>query len=92
MYSSIKTSNNCLYLRGDLNSETFKNVKSQVNSYLKKHKRVVLDINEVTEIDSHAVESLAKLFKKASKANKKISIQGLGTKDIYDELIYRSII
>ncbi|CAM1369000.1 conserved hypothetical protein [Tenacibaculum litopenaei] len=92
MSLTITNTGNELRLFGNLNQETCKDVKKNVTSYLKKHSSVIINIDEVTSIDRTSLNSLAKLFEKASKTNKKISIQGVGCKEIYDELMNRSIV
>ena len=92
MTLEITQNNDRFYLKGNLNSTSCSSIKNQVNTFLKKHSNVVININEVTEIDSFAVNFIVNLFKKASNKNKYVNFEGFGAKDIYEELIFRSML
>ncbi len=92
MNLQITNKKNCFHLKGNLTFNNFTRLKTIINSFLKSNNKVVLNINEVTEIDTFTVNSLINLYIKTSNSNKDISIQGFGAKDIYDELDYRNII
>lgn len=92
MSLQITNKQNYFHLKGNLNFKTFSGLKIAIKTFLKNNNTIVLDINEVTEIDTFTVNSLINLYTKTSKSNKAIRIQGFGAKDFYDELDYRNII
>ncbi|SEE45149.1 STAS domain-containing protein [Tenacibaculum sp. MAR_2010_89] len=92
MNLQITNEKNCFHLKGNLNFNNYSRLKAIINSFLKSNNKIVLNINEVTEIDTFTVNSLINLYTKTSNNNKDISIQGFGAKDFYDELDYRNII
>ncbi|CAM1371022.1 STAS domain-containing protein [Tenacibaculum xiamenense] len=88
----ITKSDDLFYLKGDLNVTNFKKVEKKVNNFLKKQSNVTLNINDVNEIDTRAVNCIAQMFTDALSHKKQVNIVGYGTKDIYDELIARDIL
>ena len=87
----IKT-DSLIQLNGNLNINNFKKVEKKVNRFLKKKSKITLNIDNVNEIDTGAVDSIVKIFENALNSDKQIDIVGNGTKDIYDELIARDIL
>lgn len=92
MALEITKSNHHFYLKGNLDLNTCQSVQKKVTTFLKNNQEVIINIDKVSEIDSSAVNSIAKLFKKTFNTNKKINIEGYGTKDIYEELMLRDIL
>lgn len=87
----ITHSNGYLHLNGALNLNNLSFAKKNINSYFKKNKSIILDINNVTEIDPDAIDYIIKLYQKAKNLEKKFLFYGKGSRDIIDELHYRNI-
>jgi anti-sigma B factor antagonist len=77
MNYSEKLENNILkiFVSGDLDLENYSNLREQVSVALQKNMVVVLDMCEVSYVDSSGVAALIESKQKAEKAGKEFKIQ-----------------
>lgn len=84
MLLEITNYNNRYTIKGALNKlnlNTFNNLFSNV---FEKNDAIIIDIEKVENIDRHGVMALAKLHNESIVKEKKLSIIGLGCKELYD--------
>ena len=85
MALQIIQQNGIFYVEGKINATTTRNFMVHFDYILDNHKRVVINIDEVNEIDEDGIKALRILMRIASKNNKTFIISGHGSKDIIDE-------
>ncbi|WP_338732718.1 STAS domain-containing protein [Mangrovimonas cancribranchiae] len=80
----ITSANNHFKVKGVLNRQTVHLFKSELFKALNKLNTIVLDIEGLKDIDRYGVSVLAQLHNESISQNKKMSIVGLGCKELYD--------
>jgi ABC-type transporter Mla MlaB component len=85
MVLEISNCENCYKIKGQLTQfnlhifdQTFQNIFDSIDN-------LTLNIEDVIGIDRYGVNAIAKLHNQSITLNKKLSIIGLGNKDLYDE-------
>lgn len=85
MALKIKQQGNFFLVEGTINSSTVKQFKNHLEFLMLYTKSLTINIDAVNSIDTNGVKALKDLFSTALTYNKKFSIIGHGSKDIYDD-------
>ena len=91
MEFKIKSSDNYLRISGDLTISNVKLFEIMVYSFIKKYKNIIVDIGNITNIDTLGVNSIVEAYQFSIKKEKNLLFCGKGSKDIIDELYYRDV-
>ena len=73
------------YLKGKINASTFKAFETYFKYNLQIENKIIVNIDNVTEIDKAGLDTMRDLTKTAMLNLKTFSIIGYGCKDIYDD-------
>ena len=74
------------YVNGQINRETSRSFIIQIEHKIERHKKVVININNVNEIDKEGLKAIKTLIGIALKKGKVFSVVGIGCKDVYDHI------
>ncbi len=88
MALKITELNGIFLIEGSINSTTAINFKNHFEAILDIDKRLTIDIDNVTEIDTTGMETLRELYSKAIHHNRPFYIVGTGCKEIYDDFLH----
>lgn len=88
MALSITQENNTIFLKGRLNTETFKNFKAHFNFITNSQKNMTLNIDKVTEIDEATLYALKDMYKNAVLNYNIFFVEGQGSEAIYESFKY----
>ncbi|MTE26368.1 MULTISPECIES: STAS domain-containing protein [Winogradskyella] len=80
----ITNYNNRFQIKGTLNKLNLKTFHAHFSNIFDKLDDVLLDIESVESIDRAGVMALARLHNESITKSKRLSIVGLGCKDLYD--------
>jgi len=80
----ITNHNNRFQIKGSLNKLNLKTFNAHFSNIFDKLDTILLDIESVESIDRAGVMALARLHNEAITKSKRLSIIGLGCKDLYD--------
>lgn len=70
------------HANGKLNRQNVQLLNQHLSKYFKSAQRVVLNLEQVVEFDSHAAYTLMKMYIKAVHGNSKFSIVGMKNKKL----------
>lgn len=74
--------NNFMEVKGKLNSENMKALKSHIDYYLKANEKLILSLDNVSNIMYSSAKQLEQLYIKVAKNNKVLAIVGQENKQI----------
>tara|TARA_R110002049_G_scaffold305738_1_gene503130 strand:- start:4104 stop:4382 length:279 start_codon:yes stop_codon:yes gene_type:complete len=80
----ITSCNNYFKLKGVFNKESMTIFKSEFENIFDYFSTLTINIEEVESMDSYGVAALAGLHELSVSKNRKLSIIGLGCKDLYE--------
>jgi len=80
----ITSYNNRFRIKGTLNKLSLKTFDAHFSNIFQKLDEVILNIEHIESIDRAGVMALAKLHNESINRSKKLSIIGLGCKELYD--------
>ncbi|MFC0603098.1 STAS domain-containing protein [Winogradskyella pulchriflava] len=80
----ITNYNNRFQIKGTLNKLNLKTFNAHFSNIFDKLDDILLDIESVESIDRAGVMALARLHNESITKSKRLSIVGLGCKDLYD--------
>ena len=83
MVLEIKHSNNEFYIRGALNRKSLPLFENTFLNIFEENDQVVINIENLSGIDREGVNALARLHNESVRQQKKLSIVGLGCKELY---------
>ncbi|MDO6491272.1 MAG: STAS domain-containing protein [Cellulophaga sp.] len=78
----INQNNNFIEVKGNLNSQNMKSLKSHIDYYLKNNEKVTLSLDRLNNIMYSSAKQLEQLYIKVAKNNKVLTIVGQENKDI----------
>ena len=76
--------NNFFKVQGILNKNSVELFNDEFNNIFDKVNTLTISIQEIISMDKYGVEAIAKLHEEALAKNKRLSIVGLGCKELYD--------
>ncbi len=88
MNVEIKERNQVLFVKGIINASTVVYFQKTLQSFINKRKLLVLDLDQVTKIDTNGLLALYKFYKNSSIYNMEFKIVGKHCNEIYNELDY----
>jgi anti-anti-sigma regulatory factor len=80
----ITSCNNYFKLKGVFDKESMNVFKSEFENIFDYFSNLTINIEEIESMDSHGVNALANLHQQSIERNRKLSIIGLGCKDLYE--------
>lgn len=80
----ITSCNNFFKLKGTLNKSNIQVFKSELETALHRFNNLTISIEELSSIDRFGVNALTNLHENSLKTHKKLSIIGMGCKELYD--------
>lgn len=80
----ITSCNNYFKLKGIFNKESMNVFKSEFDNIFDYFSSLTINIEDVESMDNYGVNALANLHEQSIARNRKLSIIGLGCKDLYD--------
>ena len=80
----ITSYNNRYRIKGTLNKLSLKTLNTHFSNIFHKLDDVIINIEQIESIDRAGVMALAKLHNESINRSKKLSIIGLGCKELYD--------
>ena len=80
----ITSYNNRYRIKGTLNKLSLKTFNTHFSNIFQKLDDVIINIEQIESIDRAGVMALAKLHNESINRSKKLSIIGLGCKELYD--------
>ncbi len=84
MVLEITNYNNHYVVKGTLNKTSVETFKHHFSNIFEKVETVIIDIEKLETIDRYGVMALAKLHNQAINKQKRMSIIGIGCKELYD--------
>lgn len=84
MSLEISYYNNYYKIKGSLNKLNLSTFNNHFASIFEKTNSITIDIENIETIDRAGVMALARLHNEAISKNKRLSIVGLGCKDLYE--------
>lgn len=72
----INQNNNFIEVKGNLNSQNMKALKSHIDYYLKGNEKLILSLDRVNNIMYSSAKQLEQLYIKVAKSNKVLAIVG----------------
>lgn len=84
MALKITQQNGTFLVEGVINATTALSFKNHLNYILDKRKELIIDIENVTEIDTNGVNALQTLYTNAMIYNKSFFVVGTGCKEIQE--------
>ncbi|GGD11653.1 STAS domain-containing protein [Hyunsoonleella pacifica] len=76
---------------GIINNTTALNFQNHISLAMKDVKELIIDIENVTTIDSAGMKALRAIYANCMTNNKRIYIIGTGCKEVYDDLYVTSV-
>lgn len=76
---------------GIINTTTALNFQNHISLAMKDIKELVIDIENVTSIDSAGMKAIRVIYADCMSNNKRIYIVGTGCKEVYDDLYVTSV-
>ena len=80
----ITSYNNRFRIKGTLNKLSLKTFNAHFSNIFEKQDEVLINIEQIESIDRAGVMALARLHNESITKSKKLSIVGLGCKELYD--------
>ncbi|WP_323787072.1 STAS domain-containing protein [Psychroserpens sp.] len=80
----ITHSNNFFKVKGSLDRHNIHVFKSKFRNIFEKANAITISIEDLKSIDRHGVTAIAQLHNESIIKHKRLSIIGLGCKDLYD--------
>ncbi|MCF7559952.1 hypothetical protein L3X39_04820 [Sabulilitoribacter multivorans] len=80
----ITNCNNFFKVKGILNRDNVSLFQNEFKNIFDKVNNITISIQDVESMDKYGVDAIAKLHHEALTKNKRLSIIGLGCKDLYD--------
>ena len=87
MALQILENNGKFQVHGKITCKNALKLQSYFNLMITKKRRITINIDEVTEIDSDGLKIITNLYKKAIKKNVLFVIVGDGCRDVYEHFI-----
>jgi len=79
----IKNNNNYFKLKGKLVKYNIHLFNDEFENIFDENNNITINITELDKIDSYGINAIAKLHNKAVSRNKKLSIIGMGSPDLF---------
>ncbi|WP_203258747.1 STAS domain-containing protein [Hyunsoonleella ulvae] len=76
---------------GIINNTTALNFQNHISLAIKDVKELIIDIENVTSIDSAGMKAIRTIYADCMANNKRIYIVGTGCKEVYDDLYVTSV-
>ncbi|GAA3629576.1 STAS domain-containing protein [Flavivirga jejuensis] len=76
---------------GTINAMTALNFKNHIEAAIRDLEDLVINIENVTEIDTSGMEALRSIYASAIACDKKFYVVGTGCKEVYDDLYLSSV-
>jgi len=73
-------------IKGSLNESNVHKFKSHFENIFNTTSRLVINIDDLSSIDSHGVLAFEELYTKSLESNKKLFITGYGCREMYEHL------
>ena len=80
----ITNCNNFFKIKGILNKNTVNSFQNEFNNIFERVNNLTISIQDIISMDKYGVDAIAKLHEEALAKNKRLSIIGLGCKELYD--------
>ncbi len=80
----ITNCNNFFKVKGILNKNSVGVFNNEFNNIFERVNNLTISIQDIISMDKYGVDAIAKLHEEALNKNKKLSIVGLGCKELYD--------
>tara|TARA_R110001592_G_C12537843_1_gene688449 strand:+ start:156 stop:437 length:282 start_codon:yes stop_codon:yes gene_type:complete len=82
--------NNFFKLKGILDRKSMNVFQQEFNDIFDRVNNLTISIEEIEWMDKHGVKAIAGLHNEAIMKNKKLSIIGLGCKELYEHFKYKT--
>jgi ABC-type transporter Mla MlaB component len=86
MALQILENNGIFFLEGNLNATTSRSFIIHFEYLINKYSSITINIGRLKGIDSNGVSAIKSLFANALRNQKLFSVNGLGSKDIYEDI------
>lgn len=80
----ISHCNNFFKVKGILNKSSVALFNEEFNNIFERVDNITISIQDIVSMDKYGVDAISKLHEEALAKNKKLSIIGLGCKELYD--------
>lgn len=80
----ITNCNNFFKVKGTLNKKSVALFNKEFNNIFERVNNLTISIQDIISMDKYGVDAIAKLHEEALNKNKKLSIVGIGCKELYD--------